>query len=223
MKDKFSFSAKQNRKIAQANLARLCFVASRFEGVTATLAQTRQVVHGLDVEGVSPHDRNVIVQLKHGWDIVINNSGPLTFPLLKSLNRTIALHDSLDPGNLRTGAGTVNTSRGEFIPTAVHPDKEQQFIRNLTNDDRCSTTDKALTLMYHLMRGQIFWDGNKRTALLAANKLMIVGGAGLINVPLDKWPRWNELIADYYFSGELSALKKWTYQNGIQGAGPLKI
>lgn len=73
------------------------------------------------------------------------------------------------------------------------------------------------------MRRQIFWDGNKRTALLVANKLMVNSGAGLISVPLKKWTQWNELIADYYFSGDLATLKKWTYQHGIQGAGSLKI
>ena len=71
--------------------------------------------------------------------------------------------------------------------------------------------------MYHNMRQQIFWDGNKRTATLVANKIMIDGGAGLINVPLDKWAKWNELIADFYRTNDMQAVKEWTYQNGIQG------
>ena len=80
-----------------------------------------------------------------------------------------------------------------------------------------TTTDKALTVMYHNMRQQIFWDGNKRTATLSANKIMIDGGAGLINIPLDKWDQWNELIANYYRTNDMTKVKKWTYDNGIQG------
>lgn len=80
-----------------------------------------------------------------------------------------------------------------------------------------STTDKAMTLMYHNMRNQLFWDGNKRTATLAANKLMIDHGAGLINAPLDKWDRWNKLISQYYLTGKMNMLKDWTYENVIQG------
>ena len=80
-----------------------------------------------------------------------------------------------------------------------------------------TTTDKALTVMYHNMRQQIFWDGNKRTATLSANKIMIDGGAGLINVPLDKWDQWNELIANYYRTNDMTKIKQWTYDNGIQG------
>lgn len=67
------------------------------------------------------------------------------------------------------------------------------------------------------MRGQLFWDGNKRTATLSANKLMIDGGAGLINVPLNLWGQWNQLISDYYHSNEMMPLKHWTYDHGIAG------
>lgn len=84
-------------------------------------------------------------------------------------------------------------------------------------DPRTTITDKALTVMYHNMRQQIFWDGNKRTATLSANKIMIDGGAGLINIPLDKWDQWNELIANYYRTNDMTEVKKWTYDNGIQG------
>ena len=67
------------------------------------------------------------------------------------------------------------------------------------------------------MRGQWFWDGNKRTATLAANKLMIDNGTGLINVPVNKWEKWNELISSFYYSGDMKELKEWTYREGIQG------
>lgn len=49
------------------------------------------------------------------------------------------------------------------------------------------------------------------------NKIMIDNGAGLINVPLDLWEEWNKLISDYYVSGKMDKLKKWTYDNGVQG------
>lgn len=84
-------------------------------------------------------------------------------------------------------------------------------------NSQTTTTDKALTVMYHNMRQQIFWDGSKRTATLSANKIMIDGGAGLINVPLDKWDTWNELIADFYRTNDMNKIKHWTYDNAIQG------
>ncbi len=70
--------------------------------------------------------------------------------------------------------------------------------------------------MYHLMRNQIFGDGNKRTATLIANKYMIDNRVGLINIPLDYWAEWNQLIADYYYDNDMCKLKEWTYKVGIQ-------
>lgn len=98
----------------------------------------------------------------------------------------------------------------------VNSEAEAGYLSELLVNKNSSITDKSLTLMYHLMRNQIFWDGNKRTATLVANKLMIDNGAGLISVPLDKWPEWNNLIAKYYMTNDISKLKHWTYENGIE-------
>lgn len=215
MEDKFHLTKDQNRRYARSNLVRLVHVNSRFEGVNTTLWQTQAIIDGLDVDGVSIDDINVIVQLKQAWQYIINADRPMDLAFLKSINKLVALHDALEPGELRTGNGAVNTELGEYVPDDVILPKEEEFITALVHDSHKSTTDEALTLMYHLMRSQIFWDGNKRTATLAANKLMIDGGAGIINVPLDKWPKWNELISRYYFSNDMTAIKKWTYQNGM--------
>lgn len=74
--------------------------------------------------------------------------------------------------------------------------------------------------MFHNMRQQMFWDGNKRSATLAANKLMIENGAGLIAVPEDKYPIFLKKISDYYYSSDMSEVKDWTYKNGVQGITP---
>lgn len=214
--DKFAMSKDINRRYAKKNLTRLVYTNSRFEGLNTTLPQTQTIIDGLGVEGVSIDDINTIVQLKRGWQFVINSDEPLTLEFEEKVNGIVAINDSLDPGNLRTGNGLVNTEDGDFVPPLVNKQAEKKFIDKILKSD-ASTTDKALTLMYHNMRGQIFWDGNKRTATLIANKLMIDNGAGLINVPLDKWGRWNTLISQFYQTNDMTKLKQWTYENGIQG------
>lgn len=216
-KDKFNLTTEQNKRLARSNLVKLVYVNSRFEGLTTTLPQTQTIIDGLGVDGVSIDDINVIVQLKRGWQYIINSTEEFNLEFLKRINKIVALQESLDPGRLRIGNGGVSTIKGEFTPPTVNVNNEKDFIANLIKKSSLTTTDKALTLMYHLMRNQIFWDGNKRTATLAANKVMIEHGAGLINVPLDLWPEWNNLIGDYYFSGDMTKLKEWTYEHGIQG------
>lgn len=77
--------------------------------------------------------------------------------------------------------------------------------------------DQALTMMCHNIRQQILGDGNKRTAMISANKIMIDGGAGLLNVPLNQWEHWNNLMIDYYRTNDMTKVKQWTYEYAIQG------
>ena len=217
LRGKYHLSVEQNKRLARSNLTRLVYVNSRFEGLTTTLQQTQTIIDGLGVDGVSIDDINIIIQLKRGWQYTINSDEGINLDFLKKANKIVALNESLAPGELRTGNGAVSTMKGEYIPPQVNQEQEELFLTQLLLDKNRTNTDKALTLMYHLMRNQIFWDGNKRTATLAANKIMINSGAGLINVPLDRWPNWNQLISEFYFSGDMEELKQWTYDNGIQG------
>ena len=167
---------------------------------------------------LSINNLNVIVQLKWGWQYVIKENKELSLKIEQNINLLVARYDSLDPGSFRTGSVTVElgNDKGEWKPQELDYQSEVDFFNNLMQKDT-SITDKAMTLMYHNMRNQLFGDGNKRTAILVANKLMIDHGAGLINVPLDKWDVWNDLISKYYLSGDMKTLKDWTYVNGIQG------
>lgn len=216
--DKFNLTQEQNRRFAKKNLVRLVFTTSRFEGLNTTLPQTQTIIDGMSAAGVSIDDTNVIVQLKRGWQYVIRENKPLSLNIEQNINLLVARYDSLDPGSFRTGNVTVElgNSNGEWQPPEINLDQERKFFDELMQKDS-SITDKAMTLMYHNMRNQLFGDGNKRTATLAANKLMIDNGAGLINVPLNKWDKWNELISEFYLTGKMDKLKDWTYENGIQG------
>lgn len=215
--DKFHLTQEQNRRYAKKNLVNLVFTNSRFEGVNTTLPQTQTIIDGMSAAGVSIDDTNVIVQLKRGWQYIINENRPLSLKIEQNINMLVARYDSLDPGNFRTGNVSVYLGKERaWEPPKIDSAVEKQFLVNLMSSNT-SITDKAITLMYHNMRNQLFWDGNKRTATLAANKLMIDHGAGLINIPLNVWDEWNKLISEYYVSGKMNELKKWTYEHGIQG------
>ena len=215
--DKYHLTKEENKRYAKSNLARLVFENTRFEGLSTSLPQTETIVSGLGVDGVPIDDINTIVQLKRGWQYIINEDSPLSLDIEKNINTIVARDDALYPGQFRSGSSLVSTYNGDYIPPkTINTENEKNYFNDLMNSNR-STTDKALTLMLHNMRQQIFWDGNKRSATLAANKLMIENGAGLIAVPVDKYPKFLKKISDYYFSNDMNDVKKWTYENGIQG------
>ncbi|WP_125703464.1 Fic family protein [Lacticaseibacillus daqingensis] len=215
--DKYHLSQDQNRRLTRSNFDLLVHTTARFEGINTTLPQTRTIMEGLGVNGVSIDDMNTIVQLKRGWDYITKEDQPLSLQIQKNINAIVAKYDALIPGALRTGQGGVDIGAADdYIPPMISEVTEQGFLATMMASQR-STTEKAMRIMYHDMRSQIFWDGNKRSATLSANKVMIDGGAGLINVPLPKWGEWNELISAYYQSGDVGDLLAWTYANAIQG------
>ena len=216
--DKYKLTKDQNRRFARSNLTNLVHTTARFEGVNTTLPQTQTIIDGLSVAGVSTQDIITIVNLKRGWQFITESELNLSLSFEKQINKIVAANDSLDPGEFRTGNGQVILNDTDYFdPPMVNVSYEKNFLSDISNDKHASITQKAMTIMYHNMRQQIFWDGNKRTAILIANKLMIDNGAGLINIPLDKWETWNTLISKFYQNNDMTNLLQWTYDNGIQG------
>ena len=216
--DLYKLTIDQNKRLAKQNIVRLVYTNSRFEGLTTTLPQTQTIIDGMSVKGVSTDDIETILQLKRGWQYIINNDVSISLVTEKDINKIVALHDALIPGEFRTGNSMVAISDDEtYKPSIPDVNVETKFLKEIINSNDMSTTDKAMTIMYHNMRSQIFWDGNKRTATIFANAIMISGGAGLINVPLAKWDEWNILLSQFYQSNEMDHLKEWTYKNAIQG------
>lgn len=216
--NQYQFTPAENRRFARANLAKLVYTNAHFEDVKLTLTETQTILDGVSVAGVSVADVLTLVNLKRGWLFALEQTGPLTLELEMQLNKLVAAEDTAFAGELRSRQGGVNLGGGEiFAQPLIDKQQEGLFLQQTLANQRTTTTDKALTVMYHNMRQQIFWDGNKRTAMISANQIMIAGGAGLINVPLDKWSKWNELIADYYRTNDMTKIKQWTYEYAIQG------
>ena len=63
----------------------------------------------------------------------------------------------------------------------------------------------------------MFLDGNKMVANLVANKEMIKNGQGIIAVPVEKIGEYFTKLIEYYETGDNKGLKKWGYDNCIDG------
>lgn len=88
-----------------------------------------------------------------------------------------------------------------------------QHILNSNMED----VDKAIELLLFVMKKQIFIDGNKRTAVIFANHLLISKAKGLIVIPNDKVEEYKKLLIAYYEGKDQTPikdfLKKFGYMN----------
>ena len=67
------------------------------------------------------------------------------------------------------------------------------------------------------MRSQIFWDGNKRTSMIIANKIMIENGKGIITIKEEYLNEFNVLLTEYYNTNDMSKIEKFIYDKCIYG------
>lgn len=183
MEDKYNMTQEQNIFLAKRNIVDSIWKSSHIEGINVTFPETQKLYDGGNIARLRLDEIQTINNLKHAWIFILNSinvESNLNF--LKSIN-------SLVGSNLVDMAGKmriydVNIGGTKWKPELPSEEKTNKKLEEF-NQIEC-ITDRAISIMCYLMRTQFFTDGNKRTAMLFANKIMIQYGKGIISVPVDK-------------------------------------
>jgi len=213
--DKYNLTVKENTFLVKKNLVALIQSNSKFEGISTTLPQTKTIVEGMGVSGVIIEAIGVIVNLKRGWEYVINSTDKFDNNLVKKINGIVARDDDIDSVAIRTG--NIQISGVDYEPKIPTEEELISDINMYTHNESQSKTQNIIELMYKMMRKQYFWDGNKRTAILFANYYMIRNGLGVLNINEQQMEEFNELLSAYYNSNDMTVILRWTYDNCIYG------
>ena len=144
------------------------------------------------------------------WKFLLNTvNESVTFECWCKLNEYIARNEALEWGKLRTGmAGISGTDYEPPVPDRAKTETELTAILSAKD---ASATDKALEAFTWGTRGQFFWDGNKRTSLVLANKILISSGTGILTITDKFMEEFNSLLLDYYNTGNAETLKQFLY------------
>ena len=130
------------------------------------------------------------------------------------LNEFIARNEALKWGVLRSGS--VGISGCDYVPPIPEYETVKRELEAILSQDK-TATGIALDVFAWGARGQFFWDGNKRTSLIMANKIMVSQGVGMLTILDKNMEAFNELLLRYYNSGIADELKLFMYENAIQG------
>lgn len=178
IQDKFSMEQQDNIFYAKRNIVDSIYSQSKLEGIAVTFPDTQEIYEGRSVAGLSVEDIVKVNNLKHGWEFLFDTVDyPLDLRYVRQLNKEIGVGIVTNAGDLRNSDVSIGgTSWKPEIPIYEKIESEIQAIMNAD----LSVTERAITIMLYIMRSQMFFDGNKRTAQLAANQIMIQGGAGVL-------------------------------------------
>ncbi len=172
-------------------------------------------MNGVNVPNVQLDDIQAILNMRDVWKFLFTSvNEPVTLDYLCKLNEYIARNEALEWGKLRTG--TVGISGTDYTPAIPSPDAVSAELAAILDADT-SATEKALNAFVWGARGQFFWDGNKRTSMTLANKILISAGAGILTITDKHMEVFNTLLLEYYNSGDSDNLKTFLYDNAIQG------
>lgn len=215
MKNIYNMSKEDNIFFAKRKLVDNIYKSANLEGIAVTFADTYSFMNNVNTGNISVDDMLKLKGLKDAWQYIIDNiDDELTISYIKKIHFEICKGQNVSPlGEFRDkGVGITGTSWRPRLPKECDYETElKEILKNSNELERC------IDLFCWIQRSQMFLDGNKRVANLVANKEMIKNGQGIIAVPVEKIGEYFTNLIEYYETGDNNNLKKWVYDNCIDG------
>ena len=214
MNNKFHITKESNLLLTSNNLPLIIYNSARLEGINTTYPDTKTILEGVNVPNLKLDEINCILNLRDAWNYTLSNIDEVVdFDFVCKINSFVSRNESLEWGVLRTGKVGINGV--DYIPEISQKDIITKNIKEILKQG--SITENALNLMLYLMRSQIFWDGNKRTSMIIANKILISNGCGIITIKEEDIREFNTLLTEYYNTNNKNKIIKFLYEKCIFG------
>ena len=195
-----------NRAFAIKNVVDSIYKQSMLEGVATTYSDTETLINGGKVSDMTADDISKVINLKHAWEFICNKGVlqyPSSYSILCQINELVEDGFSVIAGKLRT----VSVSIGgcSYIPPFPIESVVKEELHSLLQIE--DDVERAIQALLYVMRKQLFLDGNKRTAVIFANHILIAKGKGLIVIPAEKVKEYKKLLVEYYETGNETKIK----------------
>lgn len=210
MEDKYKMTLEENIFVAKRNIVDSIWKSANLEGIAVTYPQTETIFQGLGIQNMKVKDINAIVNLKHSWEFILEN---IEYPV--DLNYICKINQLIGEANVNPFPG-LSMGGTDWKPEIPDKEKVNDSLNKILESEN-SATEKAINLMLYLMRSQLFYDGNKRTSMMAANQVMIQNGAGIISVPIKYQEEFLELLVKFYETNNMDKIKELIYNHCIDG------
>lgn len=215
MQDKYNLTLEQNIFLAKKLLVHSIYNSAKLEGCNITFPETKTILDGVSVGNLRIEDVEVILNLRDAWRYIFNNiEAPLDLDFICKINSFVARNESIDWGVLRYGYVEIRGT--DYKPPIPKKEDVIKDLYDILNSNE-TITAKAIKLFLYSCRSQLFWDGNKRTSLLSANKLLISNGKGILMIEEKYLLEFNKKLTEFYNTNDYSIIDKFLYDNCIHG------
>lgn len=215
MESKYNMTQRENIFLAKRNIVDYIWKSANLEGIGVTYPDTQAICNGMSVSGYTIEDINAVNDLKHAWQFLLEHiNEQIDLAFIKKVHMLLGKYTIINAGTLRRDE--VRIGGTDWLPEM--PDEKKAACEILEiSGSQMFPLDKALNMTLYLMRAQLFYDGNKRIAMLIGNKIMIENGQGIISVVQKDIKEFYRLLISYYETGHKSEIKKFLYDNCLDG------
>jgi Fic family protein len=206
-----SNKVRTNIDFAKRNMIDTIYKQAVLEGVAVTFLDTETIIEGGKINNVSADDIQKINNLKHAWQLILDEgvvTSPSDLNLLCLVNKLVEEGFYYNAGSLRSVPVSIGGTKW----------KSELPIESLVKEslsDILSLEDvytKAITALLFVTKKQLFIDGNKRTAVIFANHILISAGAGLMVIPEEAAPEYKQLLISYYETDDKERISRFLYE-----------
>lgn len=214
MQEKYELTLEENMFLAKKMLVNNIYSNARIEGCNVTFPETETILNGVNVPNLKLDDIQCILNLRDAWKYVIATiEEEFNLDYICKINERVARNESLQWGKLRTGK--VLISGTEYVPNIPKEAEVKAKLDEILAIENITT--RAIKYMLYGMRSQLFWDGNKRTSMIGANKILIQNGKGILMVQDKDLQEFSQLLTEYYTDNQSEKIEKFLYNNCIFG------
>lgn len=197
-----------NIDYAKRSMVDTIYKQAVLEGVAVTFLDTETIIEGGKINNVSADDIQKINNLKHAWQLILDEgvvTSPSDFSLLCLINKLVEEGFYYNAGSLRGVPVFIGGTKWKpELP--IESIIKEQLLDILAIED---VYDRAIAALLFVTKKQLFIDGNKRTSVIFANHILISQGAGLIAIPEECVPEYKKLLISYYETDEREAITEF--------------
>ena len=194
--------------LAKRQLSELVYDAVNLEGINMTLPEVQTLLEGITVGGHKLSDQQITTNQGEAWRTLFtwikNDEFEVSAEKACELHAIAGKEEALEWGQFRSGG--VMIAGTDYQPPAVDklPQHFTAMLESMTglND----VYDQAIHIFLSMARSQFFYDVNKRMGRFMMNGYLLSQGYPAINLPAKRQLEFNQLMLDFYASGDQSAM-----------------
>ncbi|MDQ1340866.1 MAG: hypothetical protein QG567_2024 [Campylobacterota bacterium] len=198
--------------IANKMKEELVYNMAKSEGNSLSFAETASVMQGISVGGKKMYELRQIEHIKAGWDEIISQVKNGSFEVSKEnfihINTIVAEDDNNELGGFRNLPVRIGGTKW-MPPLPMLLNDSFKSMLEVFNNENLAIEERVCNLFLESARSQFFADGNKRTAQLIMNGVLMQRGYSLFSISPEEDAEYKEKLVAFYESGDAEEIKEF--------------